>query len=1182
MNLFKQIETLFRTGTAGGLTDGQLLERFVQRRDEAAFAVLVDRHGAMVLRVCRQILGDEHDAQDASQATFLVLARRAGSITRRDSVACWLHGVALRVAAKARLADVRRRARERRGGEMMAARHVVDADAGALADPERWDRLHDELGRLPESFREPLVLCYLEGLTQEQAAAQLRCPLGTVQSRLARGRAKLKARLTKRGVNLAAAFPEEALSASQHAAAPSAWAEATVRLAMQFTQANGSGAAAAASAAALAEEVLRAMLLTKLKIAVGTMLFAAVLISGAATWAQQQGKTTPLVVATKNAVPTERPDPAPTPENTPASPERVTRTLRGIVRDEQGRPVAKAWVGWRVERSPDTWRIIEPLDRVRERKQPFRDHKGNIVPPGKIGKYFELCDDQGNWQPVHPADIQRHDPKLDVLPLDTLPYFDSTKEAIAQGQNVFDVRTAKGRWEMEPCSSILGPADRTDPQGHFRVDLTMSREYAGRELHFASADFSRQAIHVVRLDDPDQPVEIALRPVRLVRARVIETPKDEPQQGLEWHVYSVDAADEQLYKIPAIGEKGAYWVNGSLEFPDEGRSTDEKRRLEVRLPAGRYKIRFESDSVYRFVNIVVPAGDGSLDLPDIRLETLAWVTMVGKPAAEIEAIDLDGKPVKLADYRGKVVVLTFLSSKNESSSQSVLDLAEIQKRFKDQPLAILALHDASLTSLAKYEKALEPLRNQFAGEIPIRFLLDRPPIGTGIGPFPLQAGEDGSGRTADTYEIVCSPTTFVIGKIGKIVLAMQENGLGAARFAIGKDGELDRDFCYDDATGEDGNVDRKFVMESLEAALEDQFGLPKSRPAKPAPRGWKPPPKPNVPLVVKGKLVHLEGKPIAGATLSSVGKYDQIREKVVKSGPSGDFSFTFDEVSFVFKLKVEGSGLASKVFVFCFGAKAKDPYSSEYFRIEPTGLIPEPLRMGPGAAVTGRVVREGKSVAGVTFGLKYLKDDSEEEIETKTDERGTFRFPHIRPETEFWAYAKVGSLESQSAVIPKRVHTAEDGSTIDLGDLQVQQSHTLSGLAIFPDGKVPARNTVLLLASSPNAGGSIESKLDETGRFEFSGLPDGPVSVDVRYLKDLKPYGYRFSPKNKCLNPELHRLEGQLDRNITDLTILFEPDKEPVFLTSIQSVDPAIIADFNDAKAGPITGVPPADFAKGH
>jgi Domain of unknown function (DUF4159)/Sigma-70, region 4 len=191
----------------------------------------------------------------------------------------------------------------------MAARHLVEIEMGADEGQDRWAKLHEELGRLPDSFREPLVLCYLEGFTQEQAAAQLRCPLGTVQSRLARGRAKLKARLTKRGFDRSDAFPGAVLWTQQLASAPGGWAEATVRLAMQFTQANGSVTGRTVTAAALAEEVLRAMVLTKLTVALGTMLFAAVLISGAATWAQQQGKTAALIVETRVAVPKENAKP---------------------------------------------------------------------------------------------------------------------------------------------------------------------------------------------------------------------------------------------------------------------------------------------------------------------------------------------------------------------------------------------------------------------------------------------------------------------------------------------------------------------------------------------------------------------------------------------------------------------------------------------------------------------------------------------------------------------------------------------------------------------------------------------------------------------------------------------------------------------------------------------------------
>ena len=287
MEFVKQIETLFRTGTAGGMTDGQLLEQFLERRGEdaeAAFAALVDRHGAMVLRVCRQILGAHEDAEDAAQATFLVLAKRAGTISRRESLGCWLHGVAIRVAANVRIAAARRRHRERRGGEMRAVGHSVEADLAAIDNHEDWAALHDELRSLPQSFREPLILCYLDGLSQEQAAAQLRCPLGTIQSRLARGREKLKARLEKRGVGLASTFAGTSHLSQLSSPAPQAWAEATVRLSMQFAHSSGPAIAGAASEA-MARQVLRGIMLTKWKVAAAITLLGGVLVSGATSWA---------------------------------------------------------------------------------------------------------------------------------------------------------------------------------------------------------------------------------------------------------------------------------------------------------------------------------------------------------------------------------------------------------------------------------------------------------------------------------------------------------------------------------------------------------------------------------------------------------------------------------------------------------------------------------------------------------------------------------------------------------------------------------------------------------------------------------------------------------------------------------------------------------------------------------
>src|SRR6516165_3140944 len=164
-------------------SDAILLDRFVEQWDQAAFRDLVGRHGPMVLGVCRRILRDPHAADDAFQATFLLLVRKAGSVRKRGSVGPWLYGVARRVALEARGAASRR--------------HVpapLDPEAALVDDHDGLERdelhavLHEELGRLPEKYRDPIVLCYIEGLPHEAVARQLGCPLGTVRTRIARGR----------------------------------------------------------------------------------------------------------------------------------------------------------------------------------------------------------------------------------------------------------------------------------------------------------------------------------------------------------------------------------------------------------------------------------------------------------------------------------------------------------------------------------------------------------------------------------------------------------------------------------------------------------------------------------------------------------------------------------------------------------------------------------------------------------------------------------------------------------------------------------------------------------------------------------------------------------------------------------------------------------------------------------
>jgi RNA polymerase sigma factor (sigma-70 family) len=252
--------------------DRQLLQRFVAGRDQEAFAALVRRHGPLVLGVCRRVLGDAHDAEDVFQATFLVLARKAGSIRQPEALPGWLYGVAYRLALKARGAAARRRLLEKKVAVNPAA------EPADLTWTELRAALDDELQRLPARHRVPLVLCYLEGKTQDEAARQLGWPRGTLKRRLERGRELLAARLSRRGLDLSAGLLAVALTrAAAPAAVPVALTAATTRAGVLF--AAGPAGAAATPAAALARGVLPA--LPAVKVQVGVALLLVLLAAGA-------------------------------------------------------------------------------------------------------------------------------------------------------------------------------------------------------------------------------------------------------------------------------------------------------------------------------------------------------------------------------------------------------------------------------------------------------------------------------------------------------------------------------------------------------------------------------------------------------------------------------------------------------------------------------------------------------------------------------------------------------------------------------------------------------------------------------------------------------------------------------------------------------------------------------------
>jgi RNA polymerase sigma factor (sigma-70 family) len=213
-----QTEKLVRrdaTKVGGALADEDLIERFLdgdERGSDDAFRALVERHAPMVLGICRLVLDQEADAEDAFQTTFLILAQKGASIRNRAILAAWLHEVAYRTAVKVRLSMIRRRFLERQSVTMSASQFVPDRQHHDAAWNELRPVLHDEVSRLPDKYRIPVILSYLEGKTNEEVAALLRCPVGTIKGRLSRARALLRSRLTRRGMALSATFLVTALS----------------------------------------------------------------------------------------------------------------------------------------------------------------------------------------------------------------------------------------------------------------------------------------------------------------------------------------------------------------------------------------------------------------------------------------------------------------------------------------------------------------------------------------------------------------------------------------------------------------------------------------------------------------------------------------------------------------------------------------------------------------------------------------------------------------------------------------------------------------------------------------------------------------------------------------------------------------------------------------------------------
>ncbi len=486
--VLKHMTALFQTGAAGDTTDGSLLDRFRHGPAgdaEAAFAVLVDRHGPMVMHVCRRILGDCHDAEDAAQATFLVLAKQARSIRVRDSLASWLYGVALRVAAQTRRHAARRRARERRSVEAAMAIRREDVNDLDAADTVR--ELYEELARLPDRFRLPIVLCHLEGLSYEQAAQQLGCPVRTVHSRLSRARQRLRERLARRGLGPAVA-PSVVVPKFDPVSAvvAASWKDATVQAAARYAASGATAAMVSPTVAALAEGVSRMMLLHRLMKWASLLLLIGVATSGAG-----------MALFARSAAQEEKPSTAPDRDN-----HYRTTVASGATIEVVG--VSSVPTGPNTWWKPDGTRLTEPpVDAIKSNAKANEGEVARVILVRATGVNH---DDLFRWHPTFSHYYWGGRPMKNGQNVEGLEYYEATYPRDRADCGV-QAGVAAGMWKTETSNDGKGGVGEFVNGHKYAYGKARSSTVYGRPMTvFAVAhNFFGQDRRIVAVDRDGQP-----------------------------------------------------------------------------------------------------------------------------------------------------------------------------------------------------------------------------------------------------------------------------------------------------------------------------------------------------------------------------------------------------------------------------------------------------------------------------------------------------------------------------------------------------------------------------------------------------------------------------------------------------------------------------------------------------
>jgi RNA polymerase sigma factor (sigma-70 family) len=602
------------------VTDTQLLERFLASRDEAAFGALVRRHGPMVLAVCRAVLRHQQDAEDAFQVTFLVLARHAATVRKKEALAGWLHGVAHRTALQARRAARRRHHHETRA-EAMTPKHPPAEQSWQ----EIRAALDEEVGRLAPAYRAPFVLCCLEGRSREEAARELGLKEGTVSSRLARARKHLQERLARRGLGLATALAALALARRTAAAAPPPLVKTTVSAALQYA---GGGTLAAGviseNAAALLKGVSNAMSPSRSPLATALLAAVGALATGAALLLCRGAPPETSASQDRDTGP-----PAP-----PAAEERPEMTVRGRVLGADGRPVGDAAVAV-VGRPRRQYRSGDAAaDRTELLGEGKTDADGGfrfVATRTSSARYWEVylaaaAPGHGTgWQRLGP-DAERPEATL------RLPPEQVVRARLVDLQGVPAARvgvslaslggTVNGEWDGLPLAALPKRAPwpmalTTDEQGRFEVRGCNRDRGVGIRVRD-----DRFAVHSFEIVQPGKP-----RPGRTVMG---------VDAGGYTHVETVEADEKGQAEEPAFTLAPAQVLEGRVVCEDTGRPVarasvegvetdgDGRFRLELRAttsvtlrvlaPAGEpylgvaYRVEWPKGAVRHQVEIKLPRG----------------------------------------------------------------------------------------------------------------------------------------------------------------------------------------------------------------------------------------------------------------------------------------------------------------------------------------------------------------------------------------------------------------------------------------------------------------------------------------------------------------------------------------------------------------------------------------------